>query len=103
MQRSTLKIHSALALTLGLSLTACAPKAARPAPTKPPAELTAPLRAEPVLAADNNSVTVADYIKGLRDFACEARARFNALVTYSLSEERPDPNAGRCAVAPPQE
>lgn len=99
MKRSTIAIRSLSALTLALSLMACGAKDARPSPTKPPAELVAPLRAEPAIGEGNNSSTVARYIADLRDFACEARARFNGLVAYSLGEERPDPNGGRCTAA----
>lgn len=102
MKRSTLGIRSLSALILAASLTACAGKqAARPAPTKPPAELVAPLPAEPALGVGNSSATVARYIADLRNFACDARARFNGLVAFALGEERPDPNAGRCAAAAP--
>lgn len=103
MRLSTRAILALSVLTSALSLTACGAKEARPNPTKPPAELVTPLRAEPSLGDGNDSMTVATYIVDLRHFACEARARFNGLVAYTLGEERPDPNAGRCAAAPAPE
>lgn len=65
----------------------------------PPAALVQPLKPEPVVPAVNDDVSVGGYIVGLRDFACEARVRFNALRAWALGIEPPDPNAGRCSTA----
>lgn len=97
--------RSLLALVLAASLTSCArttppPAAERP---KPPAALIEPLGPEPAVPAPDlpdgtvSEAAAGSYIVGLRDFACRARARFNALATWAIGGAWVDPDSGRCS------